>query len=39
VFRLAGAKHVICVNTKDRILDSVCVAFAKAFYHALIRGT
>lgn len=39
VFRLAGAQHVICINTKERILDKVCVAFTKAFYHALIRGS
>jgi hypothetical protein len=38
VFQQAGAQHVICVNTRERIMDEVCRVFARAFYHALIRG-
>ncbi|CAD8105419.1 unnamed protein product [Paramecium primaurelia] len=38
VFHQAGAEHVICVHTKEQIMDEACCVFARSFYHSLIKG-
>ncbi|KAM3134700.1 hypothetical protein pb186bvf_013175 [Paramecium bursaria] len=38
VFYQAGADHVICVHTKEKIMDDACRVFARSFYHTLLVG-
>ncbi|CAD8119890.1 unnamed protein product [Paramecium sonneborni] len=38
VFHQAGAEHVICVHTKEQVMDEACCVFARSFYHGLIKG-
>lgn len=38
VFRDAGAKHVICVDQEEKILDEACIRFTESFYTRYFTG-
>lgn len=38
VFRKAGAKHVICVDREEKILDEACIKFTESFYRRYFTG-
>jgi tetratricopeptide (TPR) repeat protein len=38
VFIDAGVDYVVCVRRSQRVMDKASIAFARAFYHALVSG-
>lgn len=37
IFKMAGAKHVICIRDQFSILDEACHEFARIFYRSCIN--
>lgn len=37
IFQNCGAKHVICVRQKSKVLDEAAIAFTKTFYQKLLN--
>lgn len=38
IFRKCGVRHVICVESKRKVLDEAAIKFTERFYEKLFRG-
>lgn len=37
IFKEAGAKHVICINESDEVMDDSIILFTECFYEAILK--